>query len=89
MLVSGRGMTATTYYGVAADDQLTEAQRDLDEHTISSTGFCMACQVLGPCKPRAEAESIFYRSLRLPVRHPGATRPELLGARQVGTGWLG
>jgi hypothetical protein len=82
-------MTATTYYAMAADDQLAEAQRTLDTHTVSSTGFCLACQILGPCQPRGLAESIFYRALRLPRRYPGATRPELLGARRVGAGRLG
>ncbi len=82
-------MTATTYHAMAADDQLAEAQRTLDVHTVSSTGFCVECKILGPCRPRELAESIFFRSLRLPRRHPGATRPELLGARRVGAGRLG
>jgi hypothetical protein len=82
-------MTATTYYAMAAGDQLAEAQRALDTHTVSSTGFCVTCQILGPCRPRELAESIFYRSLRLPRRHPGASRPELLSARRVGAGRLG
>jgi hypothetical protein len=82
-------MTATTYYAMAADDQLAEAQRTLDTHTVGSTGFCLTCGILGPCRPRMSAESIFYRSLRLPRRHPGATRPELLGARRVRLGRFG
>jgi len=85
----GEGMTATTYYAMADDEQLAAAQRSLDTHTVSSTGYCLACQILGPCRPREIAESIFYRSLRLPRRHPGATHPELLGARLVGAGRLG
>jgi hypothetical protein len=82
-------MTSTTYYAMAADDQLTEAQQTLDVHTVSSTGFCVTCKILGPCRARAQAESIFFRSLRLPRRHPGATHPELLGVGRVGTGWFG
>jgi hypothetical protein len=82
-------MTATTYYAMGADDQLVEAQRTLDAHIVSSTGFCLTCGILGPCRPRVLAESIFHRSLRLPRRHPGAMRPELLGARRVGTGRFG
>jgi len=82
-------MAATAYYAMAADDRLAEAQRTLTAHTVSSIGFCVTCKVLGPCRPRELAESIFYRSLRLPRRHPGASRPELLGARRVGTGRFG
>jgi hypothetical protein len=85
----GDGMTATTYYAMAANEQLAAAQRSLDTHTVSSTGYCLACQILGPCRPREIAESIFYRSLQLPRRHPGATHPELLSARLVGAGRLG
>jgi hypothetical protein len=79
----------TTYYAMAADGQLAEAQRTLDVHTVSSTGFCVTCEVLGPCRSRELAESIFFRSLRLPRRHPGATHPELMGARRVGIGRFG
>ncbi len=35
------------------------------------------------------AVGIFSRTLLLPLRKPGATRPELLGARRVGAGRLG
>jgi hypothetical protein len=82
-------MTATTYYATTAGDQLAEAQRTLDEHTVSSTGFCLTCGILGPCRPRELAESIFFRSLRLPRRHPGATRPELVGGHRGDVGWFG
>ena len=83
-------MTATTYYAMTADDQLAEAQRTLDTHiTSSATGRCLACGTLGPCWRRETAVSIFSRTLRLPRRHPGATRPELVGARRVGMGALG
>jgi hypothetical protein len=82
-------MSATPYYAMAADDQLAQAQQMLDAHTVGSTGFCMTCKILGPCRLRELAESVFFRSLRLPRRHPGATRPELLGAGRVGTGWFG
>jgi hypothetical protein len=70
-------MAVTTYYAMAADEQLAKAQRTLDAHTVSSTGFCLACGILGPCRPRVVAESIFYRSLRLPRRHPGDQAVEL------------
>jgi hypothetical protein len=81
-------MTVTTYYAMAADDQLAEAQRTLDVHTVSSTGYCLTCEILGPCRPRESAESIVSHSLRLPRRRPGRTRPELLGARRIGAAGL-
>lgn len=52
-------------------------------------GAVAAAAILGLCRPRELAELIFFRSLRLPRRHPGATRPELLGLRRSGTGWFG
>jgi hypothetical protein len=81
-------MSATTYYADTATDPLDAAQRDLDVHTISSLGYCMACKILGPCRARERAESVFERSLRLPRRRPGHTRPELLGARRIGAASL-
>jgi len=78
-------MTATTYYALTADEQLAEAQRALDTHiTSSATGRWLACGTLGPCGRRESAASIFSRTLRLPRRQPGATRPELIGARRLG-----
>lgn len=78
-------MTATTYYAATADGQLAEAQRILDTHvTSSATGRCVLCDTPGPCYRREWAVAVFSRSLRLPLRRPGATRPELLSARRVG-----
>ena len=81
----------TTYYAMTAEDQLAAAQRVLDLHvTSSATGRCLACGSMGPCYKRETAVVIFSRSLRLPLRTPGATRPELVGARVVSTtGWVG
>lgn len=77
-------MTATTYYAAAAEDSLTGAQRVLDIHiTSSATGLCLACARPGPCPERERAAVIFFRALRLPLRRPGATRPELVSARRV------
>ena len=71
----------TTYYATTADKQLREAQSLLDEHvTNSATGRCVACGAAGPCYRREAAVVVFSRSLRLPRRPPGATRPELVGA---------
>jgi hypothetical protein len=83
-------MTATTYYATTAESELTAAQRVLDTHvTSSATGRCLRCQAFGPCHERENAEAMFYRKLRLPLRTPGATLPELVGARCVGAGLLG
>jgi hypothetical protein len=78
-------MTATTvYYAICAEQQLREAQTTLDEHvTSSATGRCLACGSQGPCWRRENAVVIFSRTLRLPMRRPGASRPELLNARRV------
>jgi hypothetical protein len=82
-------MTATTYYATTADEQLAEAQRTLDMHiTSSASGRCLQCGTPGPCYKRETAVVVFSRSLRLPLRRPGATRPELIGARRYGTGGL-
>jgi hypothetical protein len=85
-----KGMTATTYYAMTADEQLAAAQRTLDTHiTSSATGRCLECGTLGPCCKRENAVVIFSRTVRLPRRQPGATRPELLGARRVDASDLG
>lgn len=79
-------MTATMYYAETADQQLTGAQRTLDTHiTSSATGLCLVCGTLGPCYKRENAVVIFSRTLRLPRRRPGATRPELVGSHLVGS----
>jgi hypothetical protein len=78
-------MARNTYYATSADRFLGEAQEVLDEHvTSSATGRCLACNSLGPCWRRESAVAIFSRSLRLPVRLPRASRPELINARRVG-----
>jgi hypothetical protein len=74
----------TLYYGRSAATLLADAQRTLDTHvTSSATGRCLACGVPGPCHRREAAVVIFSRTLRLPVRRPGATHPEMLGARRL------
>ncbi len=76
-------MTATTYYATTAEERLAEAQRILDTHiTSSATGLCLACSRPGPCPERKRAAVVFFRA-RLPLRRPGATRPELVSARRV------
>lgn len=77
-------MEANTYYAASAEGQLSEAQKILDTHvTSSATGRCLACGSPGPCWRRESAVAIFSRSLRLPTRSPGASRPELINARCV------
>jgi hypothetical protein len=77
-------VAGTTYYATVADEHLAAAQRTLDSHITSSvTGRCLACGSFGPCVRRESAVRVFSRSPRLPMRRPGATRPELVGARLV------
>ena len=77
-------MAGNTYYAVSAEQLLNRAQMTLDEHvTSSASGRCLACDSPGPCWRRESAVAIFSRSLRLPLRQPGASRPELISARRV------
>ena len=78
-------MTTTYHGGTRIDD----AQAVLDRHTVSSAdGLCVTCKVPGPCAERETAARVFVSSARLPRRRPGATRPELLGARRTDFRWL-
>ena len=78
-------MAGNTYYAISAERMLIEAQATLDEHvTSSATGRCLACGSPGPCWRRENAVVIFSRTLRLPSRRAGASRPELVGAVRVG-----
>jgi hypothetical protein len=52
-------------------------------YTAAPDGRCIECGGPGPCPVRENAVVIFSRTLRLPVRRPGATRPELASARRV------
>jgi hypothetical protein len=79
-------MVGNMYYSTSAEAQLKAAQATLDEHvTSSATGRCLNCGAAGPCWRRENAVVIFSRSLRLPVRHPGASRPGLINARRLPT----
>ena len=81
-------MTAKIYYARAAD-QLAEAQRTLDTHVTSSQhGRCIACGAPGPCPRRETAVVMFSRTLRLPTRLPGATRPDCIGTPWAGGSWF-
>jgi hypothetical protein len=73
----------SSYQGVGSIDR---AQADLDRHVVScADGLCLACGVPGPCEVNERAARLFRSSLKLPQRRPGASRPELFGARRVGT----
>ncbi len=77
---------ATTYLG---GEQVDQAQAVLDRHAVSSAdGLCVTCKVLGPCREHEAAAKVFTLSVRLPQRRPGATRPELLGAKRMDFRWL-
>jgi hypothetical protein len=76
----------TTYHG---GTQIDHAQAVLDRHTVSNAnGLCVTCRLPGPCAEREAAARVFATSARLPLRRPGATRPELLGARRADFRWL-
>lgn len=76
----------TTYLG---GEQIDHAQAVLDRHAVcSADGLCIACGVPGPCGAHETAARTFRWSMRLPRRVPGATRPELIGARRVGVAAL-
>lgn len=65
-------------------DAVERAQEALDVHVpAASTGVCLACGV-HECPHRAAAVAFFRRCyVVLPRRRPGATQPELVGARRV------
>ncbi|ROO58367.1 hypothetical protein EDC02_0117 [Micromonospora sp. Llam0] len=72
-----------TYLG---GGQLEEAQAALTQHVVScADGKCLACGTLGPCAAHEQAARVFSLSAHLPRRTPGASRPELSGARTAGS----
>jgi hypothetical protein len=76
----------TTYHG---GEQIERAQAMLDRHAVSSgDGLCVTCKVLGPCPEHEAAAKVFTLSARLPQRRPGATHPELMGAKRTDCRWL-
>ncbi len=61
-------------------------QAALDGHPVSlRDGRCITCGTEGGCVEREEATRLFARYGVLPRRCPGATRPELAGARRLTT----
>lgn len=64
--------------------QYLAAQAVLDQHVTScGTGRCIECGALGPCYRREAAVSVISRTVWLPTRTPGLSRPQLVGARRV------
>jgi hypothetical protein len=73
-----------TYLAGAARERLAVAQSTMDAHPISlRDGRCITCGIEGGCIEREAAARIFARYGVLPRRRPGATRPELVGARRL------
>jgi hypothetical protein len=72
-----------TYLAEAARERLAAAQSALDGHPISlRDGRCITCGTEGGCIEREAAARLFARYGVLPCRCPGATHPELVGARR-------
>jgi hypothetical protein len=79
------------YLSADAREQVRTAQARLDEHPVSgASDLCLTCGVEGSCPQRRAALRLLGRYGRLPLRRPGATRPELLDTWRVGGrfGWL-
>lgn len=75
---------ATTYLASAAQTAIARALYEINEHvTLSGSGLCHACQIVGPCARRVAAERTLRSYNFLPQRRPGATRPELIGLRRI------
>ncbi len=74
------------YLAHPARERLAAAQAALDGHPVSlRDGRCITCRTEGGCDEREEASRLFARYGMLPRRCPGATRPELVGARRMHT----
>jgi hypothetical protein len=73
-----------TEYLSSCSDAVRRAQEALDVHVPAArTGVCLACGAQ-ECPHREAAVRFFHRwYVVLPRRRPGATQPELLGARRV------
>lgn len=65
------------------EEEYRAARIALDEHLIMGTGRCRSCKAFGPCSYRNAAIRVISRASWLPMRTPGLTRPELLGAKQI------
>lgn len=69
----------TTNVSAAAQEQLHQAQRVIDEHlVVTVAGRCQKCGEVAPCSAHVEASKTFARCGRLPKRTLWATMPENL-----------
>lgn len=72
----------TAFASIPVD--LAHAQLVLDVHVmVLADGSCLGCGTALPCAVRNATAEVFVRHGRLPRRRPGASRPELVGARSV------
>ena len=63
---------------------LRAAHADVAVHVVcSGDGRCVECGLPGPCAARVAGLAVLRAAGVLPIRRPGATRPELIGARRV------
>lgn len=68
-------MNTTTERGVAATDQVGQAQSEVDAHVTSGVdGRCHTCGMNTPCPAYERALMVFSQFGRLPQRRPGLTR---------------
>jgi len=63
--------------------EYTSAQSVIYGHPVGLAGRCLACLSEGPCEAKRAALADLASRGVLPRRWPGATRPELIGARRV------
>jgi hypothetical protein len=78
-------VATTALVRVSVPVDLARAQQVLDVHVmLLADGCCRACGTPLPCAARDGAAAVFIRHGRLPRRRPGASRPELVGARRIG-----
>jgi len=62
-----------TYLTAAVQDQLAQAQVEIQEHLrLTVTGHCAACGEAAPCQRRNELSGVFAKYGTLPQRRPGA-----------------
>lgn len=78
----------TTYLGAVANEQLDQAQAEVDRHVVVGLdGRCIACREVQPCSALQRASRTFAGYGRLPVRRPGMAG-RVIGDSEVGFGWL-
>jgi len=80
-------LTAGLYLSSGIQNQVTQAQHELDAHIASGPdGRCLNCGQDEPCSRRQEAVRAFARYGQLPRRRPGLARVRPSGNRTGGLG---